>query len=481
VKKVRLKKTTVKIKTMYLIIITCLFALITPLFLVISGFALPPQYDNTFLGELKYKYAHLEHTDGPKIIIIGGSSVAFGIDSSLMEEKLPGYSVVNFGLYGGLGTKAMLELSIDSIKKGDIIIISPEQESQTLSNYFNGEAMWQALDGSFYLLKNLDKKELGEMVGEFPYFAADKFSYYIKGDEPDPTGIYNRSSFNKYGDISTEDCTYNIMEDGYDVNTPIYLNKKVINTEFIDYLNQYASEAESRGATVWYHFCPMNKLAVQNPENADGYYDYLQKKLDFYIIGNPNQSIMDMEWFYDTNFHLNSSGKIVNTNQLIRDIKAMLEDSSATGITLPQKPEILMSLEITGDNSDEDCFTYEINNGEMQLTGLTEKGKQRETLIVPVSHEKMTVTKISEEIFAGDENVKTIVLQENITSIEDSAFKDCKNLTSIKLLNLNPGECSVGQKLLEGTNASIVVDEKAVTDYKLNYFWSVYSNRIVSE
>jgi hypothetical protein len=225
----------------------------------------------------------------------------------------------------------------------------------------------------------------------------------------------------------------------------------------------------------------MNKLAVQNPASADSYYDYLQKKLDFYIIGNPNQSIMDMEWFYDTNFHLNSSGKIVNTNQLIRDIKAMLEDSSATDITLPQKPEIPISLEITGDNSDGDCFTYEINNGEMQLTGLSEKGKQREKLIVPVSYEKMTVTKISEEIFAGDENIKTIVLQENITSIEDSAFKDCKNLTSIKLLNLNPGECSVGQKLLEGTNASIVVDEKAVTDYKLNYCWSVYSERIFSE
>ena len=46
-------------------------------------FALPPVYDNTFIGELGEKYDRLKSIDEPKIVIIGGSSVAFGIDSRI--------------------------------------------------------------------------------------------------------------------------------------------------------------------------------------------------------------------------------------------------------------------------------------------------------------------------------------------------------------------------------------------------------------
>ena len=82
-------------------------------------FALPPVYDNTFIGELGEKYDRLNSIDEPKIVIVGGSSVAFGIDSELMEEKL-GMKVVNFGLYANLGTKLMLDLS----KIASIFLIS---------------------------------------------------------------------------------------------------------------------------------------------------------------------------------------------------------------------------------------------------------------------------------------------------------------------------------------------------------------------
>ena len=91
-------------------------------------------------------------------MLIGGSGVAFGYDCSFIKEIFPEYEVVNFGMYGGLGTKAMMDLAAQSIHKDDIVILSPEQEKQSLSCYFGAEYMWQAADGAFHLLREVKRK-----------------------------------------------------------------------------------------------------------------------------------------------------------------------------------------------------------------------------------------------------------------------------------------------------------------------------------
>ena len=113
------------------------------------GFGLPAQYDESFLGELGDKCTLLAESESPRIVLVGGSSLAFGVDSTLLEQEFPGYRVVNFGLYAALGTQLMLELSDGQFRAGDIVILSPEQQEQTLSCYFNAESTWQALDGRF--------------------------------------------------------------------------------------------------------------------------------------------------------------------------------------------------------------------------------------------------------------------------------------------------------------------------------------------
>ena len=146
---------------------------VVPGYLIIGAFFLPMQYDKTFMGELKYKYERLRESEGKRIVLLGGSSLAFGIDSALIEEYLPDYEVVNFGMYAALGTTAMFDLTIDEIRSGDIVIISPEQNDQALSDYFNAEIMWQGLDGSFTLLRRFDREKLQKLMGQLPYFAAD--------------------------------------------------------------------------------------------------------------------------------------------------------------------------------------------------------------------------------------------------------------------------------------------------------------------
>lgn len=405
-------------------------------FFLICGFGLPVQFGDTFMGELKSKYERLKETSGKRIVLVGGSGVAFDCDSALMDDFFPSYEIVNFGMYAGLGTKAVMDLSENYIHEGDIVILSPEQSEQTFSDYFNGEYMWQAADGAFGMLRDLKSENFEAMLGNFPRFALEKLNYVMKGQKPQTDSIYQKKSFNTYGDIELDTCRENILPNGYDVNQKVRFTEDVVQLEFMDYMNDWAKRLEKKGAVVWYRYCPVNKLSVEDMDDLAAYDVFLRQKLDFPVIGNPENSLMEAEWFFDTNFHLNQPGKEVNTVQLIRDMKAMLGDDRAVTVELPEKPH----------------RTW----GE-------------------VSAETRIWTAKDSETYQGEE---TIVIPENVTQIEDYAFSNCAGLKQIVLEQKDPSKCIVGQHLLDGTGAEILVPQMSVDSYKRNYFWSVYAGRI---
>ena len=405
-------------------------------FFLICGFGLPVQFGDTFMGELKSKYERLKETSGKRIVLVGGSGVAFDCDSALMDDFFPSYEIVNFGMYAGLGTKAVMDLSENYIHEGDIVILSPEQSEQTFSDYFNGEYMWQAADGAFGMLCDLKSENFEAMLGNFPRFALEKLNYVMKGQKPQTDSIYQKKSFNTYGDIELDTCRENILPNGYDVNQKVRFTEDVVQPEFMDYMNDWAKRLEKKGAVVWYRYCPVNKLSVEDMDDLAAYDVFLRQKLDFPVIGNPENSLMEAEWFFDTNFHLNQPGKEVNTVQLIRDMKAMLGDDRAVTMELPEKPH-----RTWGD----------------------------------VSAETRIWTAKDSETYQGEE---TIVIPENVTQIEDYAFSNCAGLKQIVLEQKDPSKCIVGQHLLDGTGAEILVPQMSVDSYKRNYFWSVYAGRI---
>lgn len=405
-------------------------------FFLICGFGLPVQFGDTFMGELKSKYERLKETSGKRIVLVGGSGVAFDCDSALMDDFFPSYETVNFGMYAGLGTKAVMDLSENYIHEGDIVILSPEQGEQTFSDYFNGEYMWQAADGAFGMLRDLKSENFDAMLGNFPRFALEKLNYVMKGQKPQTDSIYQKKSFNTYGDIELDTCRENILPNGYDVNQKVRFTEDVVQPEFMDYMNDWAKRLEKKGAVVWYRYCPVNKLSVEDMDDLAAYDVFLRQKLDFPVIGNPENSLMEAEWFFDTNFHLNQPGKEVNTVQLIRDMKAMLGDDRAVTVELPEKPH-----RTWGD----------------------------------VSAETRIWTAKDSETYQGEE---TIVIPENVTQIEDYAFSNCAGLKQIVLEQKDPSKCIVGQHLLDGTGAEILVPQMSVDSYKRNYFWSVYAGRI---
>lgn len=432
---------------------------------------LPPQFDETYPGELPYKIEWLKKTEAPRIIIVGGSATAFGIRSDLIEEEL-GMEVVNFGLYAPLGSKTMLEVCFEWIREGDIVVFSPEQNRETLSFSFQPKEVWEAVDGKFYLMSGVfGEEEWKKMLGAFPAFAAAKLKYEITG-KPQPEGIYSRRSFNLYGDIDAAGREQNIMPEQYDSTMKIDFTE-LPEEEFLQYLNDYAERVRKKGAEFYYRFCPMNELAVENEAGLDPYVSMLQKNANYKILGDPHKCVLESGWFYDTNFHLNESGAIVNTYYFVRDLKAEWKDASKTEIQLPQMPK---TQESTEEREDKDAryFVYEEQNGSLYIVGVTEEGAEKKELTIPQYYDEKRVTEVAEETFAECTGLEQVTVNGGI-ALQDGCFQGCKTLKKI-ILNGKPSEILAGANLMQGTDALLYT---AYYDaYILDYSWGLYSDKI---
>lgn len=477
--------------------ITILTLMVIPITLFGWGFFLPAVYPDTFMGELPEKVRILKETESPRIIIAGGSAAAFGLDSTYMEQELSGYNVVNFGMYAGLGTRAVLDLTKDELARGDIVIVMPEQQAQSLSDYFGAEYFWQAADGHFELLKSLSGDCLREACGAFPAFAAGKCRYASQKALPEPDAVYRKSAFAANGDLMPGVAVSNRMPGGFDINTPILFDDDMVTQEFTQILNAYCEAAAKRGAICYYHFPPMNGMAVtQNAyEKAPGFTDNLQSRLVCQILGDPRDSIMDAEYFFDTNFHLTDRGREVFTRQLIRDIKAELGDFSRTRAVSDSRTDSadavstdslpIQAAEHTDDSSvvelRDDLFIYEIQGGVAALCGLTDEGGMASSITVAAEIEGYPVEIIKSPAFAGHPELRSIRIPAGVRMIGDGAFAGCTGLREIIMESDTPEKCLVGSHLLDGTDASVIVPDRALSAYRLNYSWSVWSDRIRSE
>lgn len=452
-----------------------LLLLIAPAATALWGFALPECYGDSFMGELKYKTALLDKTEGGRIVIVGGSAAAFGVDSALLEGAFPEYKTVNFGMYAALGTSVMLDLSENSIHEGDIVILMPELSHQTMSEFFDPSVMWQGLDGAFSLIYRLPADKILRLMGAFPEFAAAKLGYTLRGERPEGEGVYCRSSFNEYGDIASPLCERNIMPLLYDETSPVTLNPELASEDFIARVNDYAKRVREKGGEIYFAFAPVNALSVSG--NVETLFESLRTRLSFPIIGDPKDSIMDAGWFYDTNYHLNSSGKKVYTDTLIGAIKAAEGDPEAFSISMPAMPQPENALYSEGDDTDGEYFAY-LDLGEgWAVVGADD----REKLTVPAHYDHRPVIAIYEGAFSECKALREVIIQKNIRSIASGAFDGAESLERIVIQNDKPSDTRAGDGLLRGTDARIYVPDSALGAYKTDYFWSVFGSRIVSE
>ncbi len=468
--------------------------------ILVTAFALPPVYANTFVGELGEKYDRLCSIDEPKIVVIGGSSVAFGLDSKMMEEHL-GMPVVNFGLYANLGTKLMMDLSRANINEGDIIILAPEMNDQTLSLYFNSETTAQALDGNLKMLFNIDSDQYESLIGATWKFTSDKLSYIITGTRPENSGAYMKENFNEYGD-NMYDRPYNTMTSiQNEINLDFRTNYvDTINSDYeqyIEYVNKYVAFARKRGAEVYFSFPPMSDAAIA-PSNdkafINAFYKNLCSSLGCKVISSVEDYILDDGYFFDSEFHLNNAGVVVRTVRLIDDIK---REKGILTITMPEselpEPPGRKPVDIVEGDDENLYFILELAsdaNGEYyKIKGINDEGKKQTELTIPNNVDGIPVRVLDTDALNGCTALEKLYIGDNITAISGAAFRGATALTAVYIPDgTSADKISVPNKMsefliTEGCNPAvkIYVDQLNYEAFASDYFWGDYGGNLVKK
>ncbi|MBQ3015823.1 MAG: hypothetical protein IJD79_03480 [Clostridia bacterium] len=462
-------------------VIALLLVIILPIALLFGYvFSIPPQYTNTFVGELDDKFERLTSIDEPKIVVVGGSSVAFGLESELLE-KYTDMPVVNFGLYAALGTKVMLDLSKAGIGEGDIVILSPELDAQTMSMYFNSETTLQATDDNPAMLRYVAPEHYFSLLGSLWDHVGQKLEYQKDG-APNPSGVYNGNNFNEYGDLEYE-RPGNVMALYYDPNTVITLDESILDEEFIDYMNDYIKYCEKKGATVYFSYCPMNHMALADgttDESIAAFDALMKEKINCKFISYIEDYILAPGYFYDTNFHLNDAGSVYRTLQLATDLMLEMNITTLIEEKLPEVPALKDGMiEVTEKIEGGEFFTYEaLANGNYKITGLTEAGKAEKTLTIPLGVEiggsslAAAITIIDEGAFAGGV-VETVIIPENtyVTQLNNGVFRGSG---TVKRLLIYKAEAETINPPFDfsGIAEGFEVHAPEGSDYTTSYYWS---------
>ncbi len=459
-------------------------AVIMPLvFLILAAVLLPPQYTNYFHGALDEKYERLNSIDERKIVVVGGSSVAFGLESEKLEEYT-GLPVVNFGLYAALGTKLMLDLSRSGINEGDIVVLAPELDAQTMSMYFSSEETLKAVDDDYSMalrVRGADNKF--SMIGSLFGHVCNKLEFMRDGT-PNPAGVYNSKNFNEYGDVEY-DRPSNVLESYYDANTLITLDESILEDEFIEYLNEYIEFCENRGASVYFSYCPMNELALApgtTDESIAAFEATLRERIDCKHISDIEGYIMPAGYFYDTNFHLNDKGSLARTILLAEDIMLAEDITALIKDEIPDEPPLKSNLiMVDGTDENEVYFIYSkiAETGNYEIVGLTDLGRAQKVLTVPKSvalgdtGKGIGVTSIGEGAFSGALAERIIIPEDtHLKQIKNGAFAGAGSVTRLEIYFPDAQRILPPTDNFSGAADGFSVHAPSGSNYKADYNWS---------
>ena len=428
---------------------------ILPVSLLGTGLSLPACYQDSYYAQLPELYHRLEDSQGKRLILVGGSNVAFGVDGGLLERLLAQYgyeyTVCPFGLYAAVGTSAMLELSQGQLREGDIVVLAVEPTGETLSAYFGASAFWKCAEEAPELLAAVSPAHRAALAGNYVGFLQERAAIARSGDFPKPEGAYAKSSFEENGSMSFYRAG-TIMALGWDTGAPVDLAAASISPDFAGQVNDYCRDARARGAEVYLSFSPVNRSALTGgpEEGAASYFGACLDAFDCPVISDPNRYILDSGWFYDSNFHLNSAGAVLRTCLLAEDLLAQLGCYKELSFPRPTMPEpAAQEVEETPDSG---WFLFspvdETGSGYL-VSGLTEAGLAQSSLAVPSSFEGGPVVGLEPHALGGGERLEELRLPGTVESLPDGAFGGCPGLTRL-VLEHTGRLCRITEHTFEG-------------------------------
>lgn len=255
----------------------------------------PKSFNSAFVDKLNILKTN---KNKKKIILLGGSSVGFGLSAELMEHKL-GITTINLGHNAALGLVDFQSFIQKNLTPDDIIVFSPEWHIYTDPDFFDAAT-----------IDNLIRHnpEYGKLIGNPGYiiksfFANIRFSQYVYDEK---NAIYRYHCINANGDIISH-C--NLKPLG-----PKLYEVKEDPLQFDSFPNYFPFLSTNK--TVFF-FPPTQGRIYQKHKT---FFAQIEKTLvnkKSVLVDKVIDNVYPDSLFFDEGYHLNCDARIQRTEKLI--------------------------------------------------------------------------------------------------------------------------------------------------------------------
>lgn len=303
---------------------TILFILIPTTILAFSLFFIPNTKipDNSLYANID-KQERIKTLKGKRIILVGGSNLAFGVISPLIEKEL-GIPVVNMGLHAGLGINYILSEVEDYIHKEDIVIVSPEYHHFTSRSMYNGEDVLVALafDVNRECMKHIKTSQWISLLPQIFLYSSKKLINLSNNPVDSFEQLFNRGSFNMYGDEVAHYGLPSAISSGHKETL-----KKEISYRSIKRLKTFQTHTKSKGATLIITACPYPEKQYSKDSAIINSVSCELEKAGLHLSIKPQECLLPDSMMFNSYFHPTKEGAEIRTRQLIHIIKENVDQN----------------------------------------------------------------------------------------------------------------------------------------------------------
>ncbi len=281
-------------------------------------------YSNHYLAALIDKHERLDTLKKNRLVFMGNSNLAFGLDSEYLQETLK-RPIANLGLHGALGLDFNILQTLDVIEKGDVVIICiphflPTQGTKKLLSTTN--KIFPKTKDWTVGLSAYDEFDfaMDDAIKSIQIAKKQRFRKAAKRAKKE--SVYRRNGFNASGDMvaHTQVATPNEIKkwesewdvEGYDKE--------------IERLKEFYIAAEKKDVPVYLTYPCFAEYGYKKTQKELDILEDYYAELPFPVLGKPEDFVYPDSLFFDTVYHLNKKGREVWNRDLEVLLKANIKE-----------------------------------------------------------------------------------------------------------------------------------------------------------
>lgn len=275
------------------------------------------------------KHRRADAIPSPRLLLIGGSNLAFGVDSTALEQRM-GLPVVNMAISAGGGLDFILNEADSVARRGDVLLVSLEYEhfvsDMTLTEHV--QQLVSARPGNAAYLSFGQVKRLLDR-GLVTLHSVAREGLRRKRPSANAFTVYAREAFDEHGDVTAhhdQPASYDLKK-LYGELPQAPVDREAIR-QAVWRLNDFVIRCEQDGIRVLFAFPPVAEDYYASQRGLiDAVAEIAAAELAAPIINDLSQVVLPPGMFFDTAYHLSLAGKRVHTAALAEGAAAVINSS----------------------------------------------------------------------------------------------------------------------------------------------------------